>query len=78
MIAVSCCFTHSFNIMCMRHPIVPVHAPPDTVRVIYSGSDDTIEQVPYIVCLNGRVPAMYEFWALNAQGVNEVYPFARV
>ena len=64
--------------MRMRHPIVPVRAPPDPVRVFYSGSDDTIEQVPYIVCLNGWVPEMYKLWDLNAQGVREVHLFARV
>ena len=78
MIAVSFRFAHSFDIMRIRHPIFPVRAPPDPVRVIYSGSDDTIEQVPHIFCINGRVPEMYELWALNAEGVREVHPFARV
>ena len=67
MIAVSCRFAHSFNIIYMRHPIVLVRALPDPVRVIYSGSNDTIEQVSYIVCLNGRVPKMYELCSLNFQ-----------
>ena len=58
MLAVSYLFAYSLNIMRMRHPIVPVREPPYPVRVIYSGSDDTIEQVPYIFCLNGRVPEM--------------------
>ena len=78
MFAVSYIFAYSYNIMRMRHPIVPVRAPPDTVRVLYSGIDDTIKQVPYIFCLNGRLPEMYKLWALNAQGVREVHPFARV
>ena len=78
MIAVSCRFYHSFNIMHMRHPIVPVRAPTDPIRVIYSGSDDKIEQDTYIVCLNGWVPEMYELWALNAQGVLEVHSFAQI
>ena len=69
MFAVSYLFAYSFNIMYMCHPIVPGLAPPDPVRVLYSGSDYTIEQVPYIFCINGRVPEMYELWALNAQGV---------
>ena len=60
MFAVSYLFAYGFNIMRMRHPIVPVCAPPDPIRVRYYGSGDTIEQVPYIVCLNGRVPEMYE------------------
>ena len=59
MIAVSCLFAHSFNIMCIHHPIVPVCVLPDPVRVFCSGSEVTIEQVPYIVCLNGQVPEMY-------------------
>ena len=60
MIAVSRCFAHSFNIMRMRHPIVFVPAPPDPVRVLYAGINNTIDQVPYIVCLNGGVTEMYE------------------
>ena len=78
MIAVSYLFAYSFNIMNMGHTIFPVRAPPDPVRVLYSGSDDTIEQVPYILCLNGRVTKIYELWSLNAQGVREVHPFAQV
>ena len=78
MFAVSYLFAYSFNIIRMPRPIVPVGAPPDPVRVLYSGSNDTIEQVPYIVCLNGRVPKMYELWILNAQVVIEVRPFAQV
>ena len=78
MIAVSCRFSHSFNIMRMRHTIVPVSAPPDPVRVLYSGSNDTMEKVTYIFCLNERVPKMYKIWALNAQGVREVHLFAQV
>ena len=77
MFAISYIFAHSFNIvMRMRHPIVPVCAPPYPVRVLYDGSDNTIYQVTYIVCLNGRVPKMYELWSLNAQGVCEVHLFA--
>ena len=63
MFAVSYLFVYSFNIMCMRHRIVPVRAPPDPVIVLYSGSDDNIEQVTYILCLNGWVPEMYELWS---------------
>ena len=69
MFAINYLFAYSFNIMTMRHPIVPGRAPPDPVRFLYSGIDDTIEQVPYILCLNGRVPEMYELWSLNASGV---------
>ena len=77
MIVVSYLFSYSLNIMRMRHPIVPILVPPDPVRVIYSGRDDTIKQVTYIVCLNGRVPKMYKLWDLNAQGVCEVHLFTR-
>ena len=79
MFAIRYLFAYSFNIIIrMRHPIIPVRALPDPVRVLYSGSYDTIEQVPYIVYLNGRVPEMYELWRLNYSGVREVHPFARV
>ena len=53
-----------------RHPNVPVCAPLDPILVYYSGSDNSIDRVTYIVCLNGRVPKRYELWSLNAQGVN--------
>ena len=78
MFVVSYILAYSFNIMPMRHSIVPVRAPPNIVRVLYSRINDTIEQVPYIVCINGRVPKMYEIWALNAQGFCEVHPFSGV
>ena len=76
MFAVSYLFAYIFNIMLMCHPIIPFRAPPDPVRVLYSGSNDTIDHVPYILCLNGRVTEMYKLWALNASGVREVHPFA--
>ena len=76
MTAVSYLFVYSFNIMRMQHPIAPIRVTPDPVIVLYYGSDDTIEQVPYIVCCNGRVPKLYELWDLNAQRVREVHPFA--
>ena len=78
MFEVSYLFAYIFKIMRMRHPIVPVHAHTDPVRVLYSGSNDTIEQVPYIIFLNGQVPEMYKLWRLNAKGFREVHPFARV
>ena len=62
----------------MIHPIVSGRASPDPVRVLFSGSDDTIEQVPYILCLNGQVPERYELWSLNDSGVREIHPFAQV
>ena len=38
--------TNNVGNLRMRHLIVPARAPPDPVRVLYAGSDDTIEQVP--------------------------------
>ena len=64
--------------MCIRRPIVPVRAPPDPVRVIYSVSDDTIEQVTYIVCIHGWVLEISELWRINTSGVREVHLFYRV
>ena len=78
MFAIGYLFAYSFNIMRMRHTIVPGCAPPNPTQVLYYGSNDTIDQVPYIVCVHGRVPGMYELWYLNARGVREVHPFARV
>ena len=78
MFAVRYLFAYRFNIMRMRHHIVPGRALPNTIQVLYSVSKDTIEQVPYIVCLHGLVPEMYELWDLNARGVCEVHPSAQV
>ena len=79
MFAISYLFAYSFNIITRMHNcIVPVRAPPYSVRVLYSGRDDTIEQATFIVCINVRVPKIYDLWALNAQGVFEIYLFARV
>ena len=61
-----------------RRSNVPVRGPPDTVLVHYSDSGASITPVTYIVCLHGRVPERYELWSLNAQGVCEVHPFARI
>ena len=60
--------------MRMRHPIVHGRAPPDPIRVFYSGSDDT----SYIVCLQGLVPEISKLWRLNDGRVREVHPFAWV
>ena len=35
-------------------------------------------EVPYIRCLNGRVPEVFEVWDLAEDGVCEVHPYARV
>ena len=52
--------------------------PPDPVLVRYPGRDVNASLLAYIVCLNGWVPEKYELWSLNAQGVREDHPFARV
>ena len=52
--------------------------PPDPILVRYPGSGAAASLLAYIVCLHGRVPEKYELWSLNAQGVREVHPFARV
>ena len=77
MITVSCRFTHGFKIMRIPKPISPVRAPPQPITVLRSGSADALE-VPYIRCLNGRVPEAFEVWALAEDGVREVHPYARV
>ena len=64
--------------MRLRHPNAPVRGPPDPVWAHYSGNDDSIYPVTYIVCLHGRVPERYELWSLNAQGAHKVHPFARI
>ena len=64
--------------MCRRHYNVAERGPPDTILVHYSGSDAAIALVTYIICLHGWVPKMYKLWSMNAQGVREVHPFARV
>ena len=51
---------------------------PDPVLVSYSGSDAVAPSVSYIVCLNRQVPARYEVWRLNRDGVREVHLTARV
>ena len=79
MFAISYIFAYSFNIVIrMQHSIVLVRGPPDPFQVFYSGSDDTIDPVSYIVYLRGRVPERYELWGINASGVREVHLFARV
>ena len=77
MITVSCHFAHSFKIMCIPQLIIPVRAHPQPVTFICSGSADVIE-VPYIRCLNGRVPEAFELWALAEDGVRKVHLYARV
>ena len=54
---------------------VAERGPPDPILVRYPGSGAAASSLAYIVCLHGYVP---ELWSLNAQGVREVHPFARV
>ena len=68
MITVSYRFAHSFKIMRIPQPIIPFRASSQPVTVLRYGSGDEIE-VPYIRCLNGRVPECYELWALAEDGV---------
>ena len=62
--------------MRILQPIIPVRAPPQLIRVLRSVSADVTE-VPYIHCLNGRVPEAFELWALADNGVCEVHLYAR-
>ena len=64
--------------MSWRHFNVAERGLPDPIFVRSPGSDAATSSITYIVCLNGRVPERYEVWSLNAQGVREVHPFARV
>ena len=77
MITVSCRVAHSFKIIRIPQPIILVRAPLQPVTVLWSGSADALK-VPYICCLNGRVPEAFELWALADDRVCEVHPYARV
>ena len=77
MITVNCRFAHSFKIMHIPQPIIPFRSPLQPVTVLSSGSTDVIN-VPYIRCLNGRVPEAFELWDLAEDRVREVHPYARV
>ena len=61
-----------------RRSNVAVRRPLDPILVGYSGSDASFSPVTYIASLRWRVPEEYQLWSLNAQGVHEFYPFARV
>ena len=56
---------------------IPFRAPPQPIQVLCSGRGELID-VPYICCLDGRVPGAYELWDLAEDGVCEVHPYARV
>ena len=77
MTTVSCSFAHSFRIMRIPQPIIPVRAPPQPITVLWSGSADVIE-VPYIGCLREKVTEAFEVWALSENGFCKVHPYARV
>ena len=77
MLAVSCRFAHSFKIIRLPHPIIPFRVPSQPVQVLCSGRGGEID-VPYILCLDGRVPEAFELWALAEDGVREVHPSTRV
>ena len=64
--------------MSRRRSNVDRLGPPDPVFVRYPGSNAAASWVKYIFCLNGRVSERYEVWSLNAHGVCEVHPTARV
>ena len=64
--------------MSRRRFNVAEHGLPDPIFIRYPGSDAAASSLAYIVCLHGRVPDKYELWSLNALGVCEVHPFARV
>ena len=63
--------------MRIPNPIIPFRAPPKPVTVLRSGSSDVTE-VPYIRCLNCRMPEAFELWDLADNGVREVHSYARV
>ena len=77
MITVSYCFDHGFKIMRTPQPAIPFVVPPHLVQALRSGRGGKID-VPYIRCLDGRVPKDFEHWALAEDKVREVHPSARV
>ena len=62
--------------MCVLQPIIPFCAPPEPVQVICSGRCGEIN-VPYIRCLDGRLPEAYELWDLTEDVVSKVHLYAR-
>ena len=63
--------------MRVPQPIIPFRAPPQPVQVLRSGRGGKIN-VPYIRCLDGRVPEAYELWALADNGVWKVHLYTRI
>ena len=64
--------------MSRRRSNVAERGLPDPIFVRYPGSDAGASSIAYIFFLNGQVPERYEVWSLDAQGVCEVHPIARV
>ena len=62
--------------MRIPQPVIPVYAPPQRVKFLWYGSADVID-VPYIRCLHGWVPGVFELWALAKDGVRKVHPYVR-
>ena len=77
MITVSCRFAHSFKIMRVPQPIIPLCAPWQPIQVLLFDRGDKID-VPYIRCLGDWVPEAYELWALDEDGVRGFHPYASV
>ena len=63
--------------MCIPQSAILFVVPLQPVQALRSGRGGKID-VPYIRCLNGRVPEDFELWALAEDGVFEVQPSARV
>ena len=77
MIMVRCRFDHIFKIIRITQPVIPFRVPLQPVQALRSGRGGEIN-VPYICCLDSRVPEAYELWALAEDGVREVHSYARV
>ena len=77
MITVSCRFAHSFKIMRIPQNVIPFRVLPQPVQALLSGRGGKID-VPYICCLDGRVPEAYELWDFAQDGFREFHPSARV
>ena len=63
--------------MRIPQPDIPFVFPLHPVQALRSGRGGKID-VPYIRCLNGRVPEAFELWGFVEDGVRKVHPYARV
>ena len=63
--------------MRIPQPVTPFRVSPQPVQSLRSGRGDEIN-VPYIRCLDGRMPEAYEIWALAEDRVCEVHLSASV